>query len=53
MLLSAGMIAYLGAFPAELRVKALASWNKVRTPCAFCVGCDFLVLGHACTGIRG
>jgi len=28
MLLSAGMIAYLGAFPAELRIKALASWNK-------------------------
>ncbi|KAF5834888.1 hypothetical protein DUNSADRAFT_8192 [Dunaliella salina] len=28
MLLSAGMIAYLGAFPAELRIQALASWNK-------------------------
>jgi len=34
MLLAAGMIAYLGAFPAELRLKALASWNKVRARCA-------------------
>jgi len=29
MLLSAGMIAYLGAFPSELRSQALTAWNKV------------------------
>jgi hypothetical protein len=30
MLLASGMIAYLGAFTAELRAEALAGWTQVR-----------------------
>jgi hypothetical protein len=29
MLLASGMIAYLGAFTAELRAEALAGWTQV------------------------